>query len=97
MYTPIIKRKQTKINIEANRKLKEMYQEKGITHCELKLEGCWKNSTLGFAHLHKRIWYIHKPELLSDFNQTILACTSCHQKIEYNKVLTEKMFKCLRP
>jgi hypothetical protein len=89
--------KQTKINIEANRILKEKYQERGITSCELKFEGCFKSNWLSFAHKHKRIYYCNKPELLSDFNETILACVPCHQKIEDNKLLTEKMFKCLRP
>ena len=69
---------------------------RGITTCEIKLEGCKNSSFLGFAHRHKRRWYKHDPKLLEAFNQTILACASCHDKIEYNKELTELTFRRLR-
>lgn len=88
--------KRTIINLEANKILKRTYKEKGITTCEINLNGCMRTWGLGFAHLHKRIWYYHTPELLSDFNQTVLACTNCHQKIEGNRQLTEEVFKKLR-
>jgi len=52
---------------------------------------------LGFAHRHKRRWYKGKdPSLLDDFNQTVLACQPCHEKIEYDKELTQEMFMRLR-
>ncbi len=79
------------------RKLKKIYEEKGITTCEIKLGGCWKNNALSFAHRHKRKFYLDKPELIGDFNQTILACIYCHQFIEDNKILTEQIFNKLRP
>jgi len=88
--------KQTKINLESNKILKEIYQEKGIQFCEIRMPECMWNWGLGFAHLHKRIWYLKQPELLSDFNQTVLSCTMCHQRIEGNKKLTEEVFKRLR-
>ena len=88
--------KRTKINIEANKKLKEIYQEKGINTCELRFDGCMYNWGLGFAHRHKRWEYIKKSERLSDFNETVLACTMCHQLIENNKQLTEYVFNKLR-
>ena len=77
-------------------KLKKIYLKKGITSCELKFEGCWRDNGLSFAHRHKRIFYKSHPELLEDFNQTILACVWCHQKIEYNRKLTEEKFNKLR-
>jgi hypothetical protein len=77
-------------------KLKRIYQEKGITSCELRLPGCLNNWALGFAHRHKRRWYLGKENLLSDFNQTVLACVKCHDTIEYNKELTDKVFTNLR-
>ncbi len=86
-----------KINIEANRKLKEIYEDKGITRCELGFQGCARDNFLSFAHRHKREWYRNKPELLSDFNQTILSCITCHEIIEISKGLTEKVFNHLRP
>ena len=86
----------TKRNIEANKILKEIYIEKGIDKCELRLSGCWIFTTLGFAHKEKRWKYIKNPEGLSDFNETLLACTNCHQKIEGDRELTEYYFKRLR-
>ena len=85
-----------KINIEANKKLKEIYEDKDIRYCELRLEGCTISSFLTFAHRHKREWYRSKPELLSDFNQTLLACQNCHNKIEDSRELTEEKFNQLR-
>ncbi len=86
----------TKINLEANEKLKQIYIEKGIQYCELRFEGCWKNVTLGFAHREKRWKYIKTPEKLSEFTETLLACTSCHNKIENDRLLSEKKFRELR-
>lgn len=80
----------------ARKKLKEIYEEKGIMTCELRLNGCWVNNALSFAHKKKRIEYYSKPELLGSFEETLLACIPCHQKIENNKELTEKLFKQLR-
>ena len=88
--------KQTKINLEANKILKRIYLERGINYCELNFYGCAKTWALAWAHRHRRIWYYKKPELLSSFNQTIVACTSCHQKIDSNKELLEESFNKLR-
>lgn len=85
--------KGAKRNAESNRKLKEIYLEKCLTTCEIRLDGCAYNNFLSFAHRHKRNWYLSHPELLSSFNQTLLACVPCHQKIEYDKELTESIFK----
>ena len=78
------------------KELKIDYERRGIVFCELKLNGCFGDNYLGFAHRHKRSWYYKHPELLKDFNQTLLACAPCHDKIEDDKELTEKMFKKLR-
>lgn len=79
--------------------LKKEFQKKGITSCELRFKNCWKTNALGFSHKHKRNWYLGKnnKELLWEFNQVILACNSCHFIIEYDKELTKKVFKKLRP
>ena len=82
--------------MKINQKLKKIYLDKEITTCELRLNGCVNNFALGFAHRHKRNWYKHNPDLLMDFNQTILACQPCHEKIEYDKQLTQTMFGRLR-
>ena len=81
-----------KRNVNANRKLKDLFVSKGITQCEM----CGSTFALSFAHRHKRIWYREFPELLSDFNQVLLLCVPCHEKIEYNKELTSNLFERLR-
>jgi hypothetical protein len=94
--------KQGKINLEANKILKIIYEEKGIERCELGqlpelgFTDCLRNWALGFAHKKKRIEYYKCPDQLSSFNETILACVNCHNKIENNKQLTEEVFRILR-
>ena len=76
-------------------KIKRMFLEKGITFCELKLEGCM-NWPLQIAHRHKRVYYKDKPELLYDFGEVALACQLCHSKIEGDRELTEEVFNKIR-
>ena len=76
----------------ARRKLKKIYYAKEITTCELMFEGCFASNFLSFAHRYKR----RDPRCKHTFEQTILACINCHNKIEYNKELTEQMFSILR-
>lgn len=85
-----------KRNKEANRKIKKMFEELDVRHCELSLENCLFSFLLQFAHRHKRIEYRAYPELLYHHNQVVLACQSCHQQIEYNRELTEQVFQKLR-
>lgn len=59
-------------------KLKVRFLSMGITSCELKYQGCWRDNALGFAHSKKRN-DIQKPHELSE---VCLACSPCHQKIE---------------
>lgn len=70
-----------------------MFKSKGITRCE---NGCSDNSWLTFAHRHKRRWYLNKGELINDYNQILLLCIHCHQKIEKDSILTEETFDRLR-
>lgn len=89
--------KRGKLNAKANKKLRQLYFDKGITYCELGFTGCYRSSTLGFAHRHKRRWYYNQPDhLLWSFNQTILCCTNCHQQLEYDFQLSESKFETLR-
>ncbi len=78
-------------------KLKKVYFKKGITTCEFRSPKCWKNNALSFAHRHKRFFYTLHPELLGEFNETLLVCVPCHQILEYDEELTELTFKVLRP
>lgn len=77
---------------KARKKLKIIYEKKQITICELRFNGCWGNNALSFAHRYKR----SDPRCEHTFEGTILACIPCHGKIEYDRDLTEKMFKKLR-
>lgn len=83
-------------NDEINKKLKKMFEEKGILSCEIKRKNCNKTYGLTWAHRHKRNWYLGRQELLSDFNQVALACLNCHIEIEQNKELTKEIFERLR-
>lgn len=86
-----------KINIEARNKIAEIAEEKGLSFCEINLEGCLGRMYLAPAHKHKRSWYKGNVELLADFNQWVCACVSCHNLIEHNEELTDKIFKKCRP
>jgi len=76
-----------KRNIEANKKLKEIFIDNGITRCEL----CNSDYALTFAHKERREWYRSQPELLSDFKQVLLLCQKCHQKMDDRSETTEKL------
>ena len=77
---------------KAKHKLQAEYIEKGITFCELQYENCTHNIYLASHHRHKRLWYRKRPHLLWTFEQTLCACTNCHQKIENDKELTAMEF-----
>lgn len=79
-----------------NPKLKKIYEDKGITRCELKLPGCWDDETLGWHHRHKRGWYRLQQDKLAEFNHTILCCTNCHQKVEFDRTKSSEEFQKLR-
>ena len=74
------------------KKLKIIYEEKEITVCEARYEGCSYNNFLSFAHRYKR----NDPRCTHTFKGTLLLCISCHGKIEYDRELTEKLFNKLR-
>lgn len=84
-----------KLNLKANKKLKELYQKIGITRCEL----CGTDQWLSFAHRHLRHDYRGKEldEGLASYNQTLLLCVpKCHAEIEGDKEKTEDLFMKLR-
>ena len=89
--------KRKEINRKANELLKKLYQDKEIMSCEVQEPNCQGSWAMSFHHRHKRVWYYEKPDsMLSEFNQTLLTCASCHGDIEYNKELHEYHFKRLR-
>ncbi len=77
---------------KARAKLKIIYENKGITTCEARLQGCWYDNALSFAHKYKR----NDPRCAHTFEETLLLCIECHNKQEYNRELTEELFNKLR-
>jgi hypothetical protein len=89
--------KRTELNIEANKRIKKMFTDFQLFHCECNLDGCTGSMFLTFAHRHKRRYYYDQPfEMLYSYNQVILACINCHQKIEQSAELTQEIFEDLR-
>ena len=60
----------------ARAELIKEFGDRGITTCEIGLEGCTKNNFLGFAHTTKRRDAV-------DLKRVVLACVLCHSKVEY--------------
>lgn len=97
----------TIVNRQANAILMPLYRDKGIISCEIQGQfsddrpsNCTGQMFLGWAHRHKRGWYWERGRdtlaLLSSFNETILACTNCHNAIEHDKTETYNIFNKLR-
>jgi hypothetical protein len=61
------------------------FQAAGITTCELRYVGCWKNNALSFAHSKKR----RKVSSDEELRECILACVPCHNRLEYGKNMYE--------
>ena len=70
--------KKTDAWTDARETIKKQFTAWGITSCELKLDGCWKNNALGFAHLDKR-----RNLTKDDLPKVVLCCNPCHEQIEY--------------
>jgi hypothetical protein len=69
---------------EALAELKVRFEQAGITTCEVRYEGCWRNNALSFAHSKKR----RKVEG-GELYECILACVPCHNRLEYGKNMYE--------
>lgn len=83
----------TSINKKARKKIAEIAEKNDWTRCMIRLPKCMGEAHAP-AHRHKRRWYYGKDdELLWDIKEWIPACTGCHMKIEYDKELTERVFK----
>lgn len=81
-------------NIEANRLIREQNPPQ---YCEIRLDGCLGGMYLTIAHRRKRSYYRGNVELLSDPNEYVVGCVRCHNIIEHNQELTDKIFKKCRP
>ena len=76
---------------KANNLLKKKFESMNVTRCEVCGNGEW----LTFMHRQKRRHYLNA-EALSDIKEVILACMSCHQRLEYDREATEAVFRRLR-
>ena len=91
------------LNLKANKKLKDIYEAKDIKKCETTLQGCWHVTGLSWHHRKPRISYHKKGDTdqeiidnLSCFNETLLVCPVCHDKLTRDKVLSNDFFTRLR-
>lgn len=104
------KKSQLEINIQSNKDLDVIYKLMGLYgKCEVMVaKNCLRKEKVSsvntllkmtYAHKYKRIYYKNKKnrQKLSSLNHTLSACIPCHQVLEYDKKLTEEMFKKLRP
>jgi len=81
------------MNAKANKIMKQLCMDHGITSCEL----CGSSYALTFAHRKKRRHY-QTIEELTDPHNFLLACISCHDKhLEWNETEKENYFLRLRP
>jgi hypothetical protein len=76
-------------------KIKWKFFDKGIISCEARLPGC-VNFMLSFHHRRKRRHYLNKGDLINEFNEVILVCCECHEKLEQDSQLTKEVFNRLR-
>ncbi len=60
------------------------FEAAGVTSCELKWEGCWRNNALSFAHSKKRRYIASQEEL----EIVALLCQKCHHAVEYSPNMT---------
>lgn len=81
-----------KINMDANHKLKEEFQDLGVISCEI----CGSEWALSWHHRHKRQWYRGKEWLLSDIRQVLLLCPNHHDMLERSRALSNETFKKYR-
>jgi hypothetical protein len=90
-----------KINLEANKTLKWIYNDYGITRCELGFPGCLGDYMLSFCHKERRDAYRGNFERLGAFDETLLGCQNCHSILDDRSKTTEKeknaIFNKLRP
>ena len=72
-------------------------EELGLERCEVLLLGCTGTFGIAPAHKHKRIWYKGSVEKLADYNEWVVDCWNCHDRMEVNKQMTLDIFERLRP
>ena len=87
------KKKKSKIKFN-KKKVVKMFEEKGITICEVRLKEVMDHSGETPAHRLKRRHYTDGR--INSFEEIVLACPRCHEIMEKDPKLTEEIFKRLR-
>ena len=80
-----------------NKKLKQLFIEKNIQYCEIRLKKCTGSYGLTYHHRWKRRFYNNRQELLWDFNHVVLICCNCHIILENDLNKSKDAFEKLRP
>lgn len=83
-------------NIEARKRIAEICEDKNITTCEIRLNGCMGTFGIAPAHRHRRGWYQGDQNKLADYNEWVAACQYCHLNIDADEDLLEETFARLR-
>ena len=88
-------------NREARKRIAAICEEKNLNRCEVNLEGCLKKWPLAPAHRRQRAEYHGNVDMLSDYNEWVVACQHCHTELDRrtpaSKQLTEEVFAKHRP
>lgn len=87
--------KKGEINIKARKMIRDIAEEKSLSTCEVKLPGCMRNFGIAPAHRHRRVNY-RTAEELADYREWVVACQSCHEKMDSDQELLERVFNRLR-
>lgn len=70
-----------------------MFEEMGITSCEVRLPGCEQFGETP-AHRLKRRHYTD--DRINSYEEIVICCPFCHDIIEKDAKLTEEIFNRLR-
>lgn len=82
------------VNRKCNKEIDQYCFDHDVYSCEVGLDGCTIAWGLTRCHRHKRRWYYDKPDsMLWKRSQWLLACISCHEKLERDPELTIKVFE----
>lgn len=90
-----------KINIKANKFLSAMWLDMDVNYCEVKLGNCI-GARMGLmnCHRHERIWYkenkCSRLVMLWDYKQVLRGCPACHENLDRDKTLRERIFMTRR-
>lgn len=95
-----------------NEVVKPAFRERGITYCEnckwevenghcSYLTAVTRPKIYSFHHRHKRNWYKQftrqtEELLLGVFEQVMLVCAECHNRLEYDRELNKSRFQSIK-